>query len=70
MLQTVEATIDSQGNLRFSENVTLHASQRVLVTFLKHAPVMRSEQNYAQLMRRLAYVKAGKRFSRDELNER
>ncbi len=70
MLQTLEATIDSRGRLKFHEHVSLCDNQRVLVTFLKDAPHIPIAQDYAQLMQRLAYVKVGKRFSRDELNER
>jgi hypothetical protein len=70
MLQTLEATIDSQGKLKFNEPIRLHDNQRVLVTFLKEVPPISTAQDFERVMQRLAYVKVGRRFSRDELNER
>lgn len=35
-----------------------------------YAGNLKTAQNYRKLMRELSYVKVGKRFSRDELNER
>jgi len=71
MLQTVEAWLDPQGRLKFLENIHWHSNQRVLVTFLQPQPAQPDvSQNYEQLMQRLAYVRPGKSFSRDERNER
>lgn len=70
MLQTIEATIDYQGKLKFSENIHWHSDQRVLVTFLEAQTSIPSSKTYMQLMENLSYVKTGRRFSRDELNER
>jgi|JFJP01.1.fsa_nt_gi hypothetical protein len=70
MLQTIEATIDHQGKLKFSENIHWRTNQRVLVTFLEEQSNICSPQNYTLLMQQLNHVKAGRTFTRDELNER
>ncbi len=38
MIQTVEAIIDQNGNVRLLESVTLTASRRALVTILEEEP--------------------------------
>lgn len=70
MLQTVEATIDHHGKLKFDEPIHLHNQQQVLVTFLKDDPPTSTTQDFEHLMQRLAYVKVSGHFSREECNER
>ncbi|MBK7677095.1 MAG: hypothetical protein IPJ27_21420 [Candidatus Accumulibacter sp.] len=43
MIQTVEAVIDPQGNVRLLEPVHVRASRRVLVTILDDEPAVASE---------------------------
>ena len=38
MPKTVEAVVDEHGHIRLLEPLTLHSSQRVLVTVLEDAP--------------------------------
>jgi len=38
MPKTVEAVVDERGHIRLLEPLTLHASQRVLVTVLEEEP--------------------------------
>lgn len=38
MIQTLEAVIDEQGNVRLLESITLPATRRALVTILEEEP--------------------------------
>jgi hypothetical protein len=40
MIQTIEATIDEQGNVKLLEPVKLTSTRRALVTILEDAPVV------------------------------
>lgn len=51
-----------------AENTTLNEEFRSWLE--KYAERPQSGQAFTQLMARLAYVKPGKSFSRDEMNER
>ncbi|MEM1009049.1 MAG: hypothetical protein AAGJ35_08585 [Myxococcota bacterium] len=69
--QTIEATLDAQGQLTFTKPMQLQKNQRVLITFLPEPqPPQDIAQNYQQLMEQLSYVRVGQRFNRDMLNER
>jgi hypothetical protein len=51
-----------------SENTTLNNEFRTWLA--KYAEQVRDGQEFADLMKRLQYVRAGRKYSRDELNER
>jgi hypothetical protein len=44
MIKTVEAIIDEQGTVRLLEPVQLASTRRALVTILKDAPIVSSEE--------------------------
>ena len=66
---TVESALLVKAQQRAAaENTTV---EDLLLTWIKHyaAGALRAE-SYEELMVRLGYVKAGNRFSRDEMNQR
>lgn len=77
MLQTVEAEIDINGNIRWLEPVPVTNSRRVLVTLLAEteAPLSAEEtaaklRQIAESMRANSFTGNPPRFSREDLHER
>jgi hypothetical protein len=44
MMQTVEAVIDEQGNIRLLEPIRLPGTRRALVTILQEEPISQSSE--------------------------
>lgn len=47
MLETVEATIDTLGNVVLSEKIRLPRKQKALVTILKEEPVYKNDPEWS-----------------------
>jgi hypothetical protein len=67
-LSAEEDLIEQARNVARAQHTTLNAAFREwLVQFTSRE---NDAQNYRALMKRLRYVKPGRRFTRDEMNER